>query len=182
MGRWLPALVGWVLGCSPEALRVDVPFTDDDAAAVLVIERGGGAEVVAIDAARRAEQPLLRTVSGVSDERPLQLTAFFYREPLAALQLHEGALALSAEGRLLPDAARIEATRVTFGGAEWGRVSRAPPRVAELRIAAGSPCATLEPEAPPKALARLPRHKLRELERQQVRHLCAWGWMGPHLL
>lgn len=105
----LPLLALSIAACSSDHALVMVPFQADDRAALVAVQTADTLELFAVDDSLRASTPILKSIT--DQKNTIRTTALFYREPLSALGLGPGAIALPAAGapsRSIPAAVRIE--------------------------------------------------------------------------
>jgi hypothetical protein len=147
---WIAGVLCLAAACSSEPTVIDVPFTEADQSAVVIVEAKRDIEAWAVDPSFREQSPVLRRLTDLSDSA-VRTTVLFYERPLTQLGLKVGAqeiLDSMDQGVPFPDSAERISQRVITAQNEgtWNTIDRLPPELSALRVAGGQDCATFSVE------------------------------------
>jgi hypothetical protein len=130
--------------CAPGPVVLQVPFEAADRAAVVAVESEVVSEIHALDAEDRELQPVLRSINGWSPGERVAVSALFYPQPLAALDIPAGLLESVEGGAPLPAEARgRQAVLESSDRIHWAALERRPPLLDALRLPRSTPCRSL---------------------------------------
>lgn len=144
-------LIASTAACSPEPIRIDIPFDSSDRSAVIAVEEGGELEVYAVGEAERASMPVLKRLEDFEPKDGMRITVLLYRRTLADYEIRPGTLPRAqniANSRDVPSEDRIvQGTLGVSGQIAWTQLADVPEPLADYRIEGKDRCVKLNGEA-----------------------------------